>query len=56
MGPQRRFEIYVSFDSPSIIRYHEPLTGDLFTVRFLSYKFVEMTYLTLEGEKLHPEK
>ena len=30
MGPQRRLGIYVGFDSPSIIRYLEPLTGDLF--------------------------
>ena len=30
MGPQRRLGIYVGFDSPSIIRYLEPLTRDLF--------------------------
>ncbi|BBH04774.1 Disease resistance protein CC-NBS-LRR class family [Prunus dulcis] len=29
MGPQRRLGIYVGFDSPSIIRYLEPLTGKL---------------------------
>ena len=34
MGPQRRLGIYVGFDSPSIIRYLEPLTGDMFTTRF----------------------
>ena len=33
MGPQWRLEIYVGFDSPSIIRYLEPLTGDVFRGR-----------------------
>jgi len=33
MGPQRRLEIYIGFDSPSI-RYIEPLTGDIFKARF----------------------
>ena len=27
MGPQRRLGIYIGFNSPSIIRYLEPLTG-----------------------------
>ena len=31
MGPQRRLGIYVGFESPSIIKYLEPLTGDPFT-------------------------
>jgi len=34
MGPQRRLEIYIGFNSPSIIRYLEPLTGNIFTTRF----------------------
>ena len=34
MGPQRRLGIYIGFDSPSIIRYLEPLTGDIFIARF----------------------
>ena len=34
MGPQRRLGIYVGYDSPSIIRYLEPSTGDIFTARF----------------------
>ena len=34
MSPQRRLGIYVGFDSPSIIRYLEPLTGDIFKARF----------------------
>ena len=32
-GPQR-LEIYVGFYSPSIIRYLEPLTRDVFIARF----------------------
>ena len=39
MGPQRRMGIYVGYDSPSIIRYLEPLTGDLFTARFTDCHF-----------------
>ena len=31
MGPQRRLGIYVGYTSPSIIRYLEPVTGDIFT-------------------------
>ena len=34
MGPQRRIGIYVGFDSPSIIKYLEPMTGDVFRARF----------------------
>ncbi|KAL0390943.1 UNVERIFIED_CONTAM: hypothetical protein Scaly_0451400 [Sesamum calycinum] len=36
MGPQRRLGIYVGFESPSIIKYLEPMTGDQFTARHLS--------------------
>ncbi|CAA0822265.1 Unknown protein, partial [Striga hermonthica] len=34
MGPQRRLRIYVGYESPSIIKYLEPKTGDVFTARF----------------------
>ena len=34
MGPQRRLRIYVRYEFPSIIKYLEPLTGDLFTTQF----------------------
>ncbi|KAL1195003.1 Retrovirus-related Pol polyprotein from transposon RE2 [Cardamine amara subsp. amara] len=33
MGPQRRMGIYVGYDSPTIIKYLEPTTGDLFKAR-----------------------
>ena len=41
MGPQQRLGIYVGFDSPSIIRYLEPLTGDVFTAHFVDCHFNE---------------
>ena len=51
MGPQRRLGIYVGFDSPSIIRYLEPLTGDVFRARFTDCHFNETIFPPLEGEK-----
>jgi hypothetical protein len=41
MGSQRRLVIYVGFDSPSIIRYLGPLTGDIFKAHFKDYYFDE---------------
>ncbi|BBH05089.1 Disease resistance protein CC-NBS-LRR class family [Prunus dulcis] len=51
MGPQRRLGIYVGFDSPSIIKYLEPLTGDIFTARFADCDFDETIFPPLGGEK-----
>lgn len=51
MGPQRRIGIYVGFESLSIIRYLEPLTGDLFTARFADCRFGETNFPQLGGEK-----
>jgi hypothetical protein len=50
MGPQRRFGIYIGFHSPSIIKYLEPLTGDIFRARFADCQFDEIIFLIL-GEK-----
>ena len=44
MGSQRRLGIYVGFESPSIIRYLEPLTGDMFTARFADCRFHEIVF------------
>ena len=41
MGPQRRLEIYVGYESPSIIKYLEPMIGDLFKARFDGCHFDE---------------
>ena len=56
MGPQRRLGIYVGFESPSIIKYLEPLTGDIFTARFADCHFDETKFPTLGGEKPQLEK
>ncbi|KAM2834989.1 hypothetical protein PS2_031953 [Malus domestica] len=51
MGPQRKMGIYVGYDSPSIVRYLEPLTGDLFTARFADCHFDETVFPSLGGDK-----
>ena len=56
MGPQRKLEIYVGFDSPSIITYLEPLTGDFFRARYANCHFNEIALPPLGGEKLIPEE
>ena len=55
MGPQRKLRIYVGFDSPLIIRYLEPLTGDNFKARFDDCHFNETIFPPLGGEKLLPK-
>ena len=46
MGPQRRLGIYVGFDSLSIIRFLEPLTGDIFTAQFADCHYIPTTWYT----------
>ena len=46
IGSQQRLEI-VSFDSPSIIRYLEPLISDVFTARFADFHFNESVFPSL---------
>jgi len=55
MGPQRRLGIYVGFDSPSIIRYLEPLTGDAFKARFDDCVFNESLFPALGNEISQPK-
>ena len=43
--------IYVGYDSSSIVRYLEPLTGDLFTARFANCHFDEIIFQSLGGDK-----
>lgn len=50
MDPQRRMGIYVGYKSPSIVKYLEPSTGDLFTARFNDFHFDESIFPTLGGE------
>ena len=56
MGPQRRLGIYVGYDSPSIIRYLEPMTGNVFTARFSDCQFDETILSPLGGDKIVPEE
>ena len=51
MGLQIKMGICVGYDSPSIIRYLEPLTGDLFTARFAGCHFDEKVFSSLGGDK-----
>jgi len=50
MSPQRRLRIYIEFESPSIIKYLKPLTGDSFTTRFVDCHLDETMFPALEGE------
>ena len=52
MGHQCRSGIYIGFDSPSIIKYLEPLTGDTFKARFADCHFDEVNFPSLGGDKL----
>ncbi|KAJ9558226.1 hypothetical protein OSB04_012840 [Centaurea solstitialis] len=49
-GPQKRRGIYVGYESPSIICYLEPLTGDLFTARHADCDFDETIFPSLGGD------
>ena len=46
----------MGYDSPSIIRYLEPSTGDVFIERFVNYHFNENLFPPLGEEKSVPEK
>jgi hypothetical protein len=50
MGPYRKVWIYVGFQSPSIIKYLEPLAWDLFTTRFADSIFGEEHFPALGGD------
>jgi hypothetical protein len=47
MGPHSTMGIYVGFQSSSILKYLEPLTGDLFTARFVDCIFNDDHFLAL---------
>lgn len=48
--------IYVGYESPSIVKYLEPTTGDLFTACFVDFHFDESNFPTLGGENKKLEK
>ena len=41
MGPHRKLGVYVGYETPSIIKYLEPKTGDLFMARYADSIFDE---------------
>jgi hypothetical protein len=49
MGPHRKMGVYVGYESPSIIKYLEPKTGDLFTTRYADSIFDEDYFSALGG-------
>jgi len=55
MGPHRKLGIYIGYSSPSIIKYLEPLTRDLFTTRFADSIFNEDHFSALGGELYQKE-
>jgi hypothetical protein len=50
MGPLRRMEIYVRFQSPPILKYLEPLTGNLFMTQFTDCIFNDDYFTVLGGD------
>ena len=50
MGPQRQLGIYVGYQHPTIVRYLEHLTGDLFTARFVNCRFDKTFFSPLGGD------
>jgi hypothetical protein len=56
IGPHRKLGTYVEYHSPSIIKYLEPLTKDLFTAWYADCIFNDDHFPTLEGVyKYHSE-
>jgi len=51
MGAQQKLGVYVGFESPSIIKYLVPTTGDLHKARFADSIFNEDYFLALGGGK-----
>ena len=51
MGLRRILEIYVDYDSLSIIKCLEPMIRDVFTACFVYCYFNELVFPTLGGEK-----
>jgi hypothetical protein len=50
MGPHRKMSIYMRYHSSSIIKYLEPMTGDLCTTHYTDCIFNEDHFPALGGE------
>jgi len=55
MGTHRTLGIYVGYETPSIIKYLEPMTGDLHTAWYANCVLDEDYFLALGGDR-HPEE
>jgi hypothetical protein len=53
MGPKRKIGIYVRYHYPSIVKYLEPMTDDLFIAWYADCIFNEDHFPTLGGEFLN---
>ena len=51
MGPQRKLGIYIGYESPSILKYPEPIIGDRYTARYTDCIFDEDHFPALGGDK-----
>ena len=56
MGPQRKLGIYIGYESLSILKYLEPITGDQFTAQYIDVIFDEDHFPTLGRDKNHKLK
>ena len=50
MGPQRKLGIYIGYESPSILKYLEPITWDQFTTQYADCIFDKDHFLALGGD------
>jgi hypothetical protein len=53
VGPHRKLGMYVGYKSPSIIKYLEPLIGNLFTARYADCIFDEDYFPVLGGDNMY---
>jgi hypothetical protein len=51
MRPHQKLGIYVGYETPSIIKYLEPMTGDLHTAQYADCVFDEDHFLALGGDR-----
>ena len=51
MGPQRKLGIYIDYESPSILKYLEHITGDQFIAQYVECIFDEDHFLEFGGDK-----
>jgi hypothetical protein len=51
MGHLRKIGIYVGYESASIIRHLDPMSGEFHTIQFSDYIFDEDNFLSLGGAK-----